>query len=206
MKKNWLTKTEALISILIIVLIFVVVIPYWKHVNSLLTSYATDTRNSKRVYTAMREYSNDYHNYPTKEKWCDEIVNRTHVGDDLLFCNTAGNPLYYFTNDPNKNSAFHGRMILLQKDTDVNGLERYSYLIKWSHCALNPNAEPNSPGDIVLLFRTKGGWNKFGGEEIFSTTNYRDRGRTGGYVLLNDGRIEFVKPKDINKLNWGKSE
>jgi len=68
-----------------------------------------------------------------------------------------------------------------------------------SHYAMNPNAEPNSPGDVVLLFETKGGWNQSGGPEILSITNHFERGCN---VCFVDGHGERVKAKDIDKLKW----
>lgn len=67
------------------------------------------------------------------------------------------------------------------------------------HYAINPQAEPNSPPDVVLLFETKGGWNQCGGPEILSTDNHTGEGCN---VLFNDGHVEFVKIKDINNLKW----
>jgi peroxiredoxin Q/BCP len=67
------------------------------------------------------------------------------------------------------------------------------------HYAMNPNCKPDSPGDVVLLFETKGGWNQHGGPELMSFENHEDRVCN---VLFNDGRVAFVRPGDINKLNW----
>jgi prepilin-type processing-associated H-X9-DG protein len=67
------------------------------------------------------------------------------------------------------------------------------------HYAINPQAEPNSPPDVVLLFETKGGWNQAGGPDILSTDNHKGEGCN---VLFNDGHVEFVKIKDINNLKW----
>jgi hypothetical protein len=65
--------------------------------------------------------------------------------------------------------------------------------------AINPNCEPNSPSDTVLLFETKGGWNKFGGPEILSIENHY---RKGCNILFNDEHAEFTKPKQIEQLKW----
>ena len=67
------------------------------------------------------------------------------------------------------------------------------------HYAMNPNCKPNSPGGMVLLFETKGGWNQFGGLEILTTGNH---GGKGCNVLFNDGSVKFVKTKDLGKLKW----
>jgi len=69
------------------------------------------------------------------------------------------------------------------------------------HYAMNPNCEPNSPGDVVLLFETKGGWNQFGGRELMTFENHKGEGCN---ILFNNGRVVFVKPEDAGKLNWGR--
>ena len=64
--------------------------------------------------------------------------------------------------------------------------------------AINPNCEPNSPKDVVLLFEAKGGWNKYGGPELLMFNHEKE----GAAVGLNDGHSEFVRPEDVNKLKW----
>jgi hypothetical protein len=66
--------------------------------------------------------------------------------------------------------------------------------------AINPNCEPNSPPDMVLLFETKAGWNQHGGPELFTFDNHNPR---GGCVLLNDGTVKFIRTeKELNQLRW----
>jgi hypothetical protein len=70
--------------------------------------------------------------------------------------------------------------------------------------AINPNCEPNSPPDTVLLFEAKGGWNAFGGVDLLATDNH---GSGGVSLLYNNGRIKFISV-DPNghfnhELNWG---
>ncbi len=67
------------------------------------------------------------------------------------------------------------------------------------HYAMNPNCEPNSSNDIVLLFETKGGWNQHGGPELLTLDNHKPRGAN---VAFHDGHWEFIKPKDVGKLKW----
>ncbi|MHC4478278.1 MAG: ankyrin repeat domain-containing protein [Planctomycetota bacterium] len=67
------------------------------------------------------------------------------------------------------------------------------------HYAMNPNCGPNSPGDMVLLFETKGGWNHSGGPELISFDNH---GGHGCNVAFNDMQVEFVTPKQLGKLLW----
>ncbi len=68
-----------------------------------------------------------------------------------------------------------------------------------SHYAMNPHATPDSPGNIVLLFETKGGWNQSGGPELLTTENHKGRGCN---VLYVGGHVQFVRSKDIDKLRW----
>jgi hypothetical protein len=66
------------------------------------------------------------------------------------------------------------------------------------HYAMNPNCEPNSPSDMVLLFETKGAWNKFGGSELLAIENHKGR----CHVLFNDRHVEFVKTEQVGQLKW----
>ncbi len=66
--------------------------------------------------------------------------------------------------------------------------------------AMNPDCEPNSPPDTVLLFETQVGWNQHGGPELFTFDNHDPR---GGLVLLNDGTVKFIRTEEeLNQLRW----
>lgn len=68
------------------------------------------------------------------------------------------------------------------------------------HYAMNPNCEPNSPADMVLLFETKAGWNQHGGPELFTFDNHDPK---GGCVLLNDGTVKFIRTEEeLKQLRW----
>jgi hypothetical protein len=88
----------------------------------------------------------------------------------------------------------HGEGKLTEKSfkCPANKKERCSF-------AMNPNCEPNSPVDMVLLFETKGGWNQFGGSEILTFENHKGKGCN---ILFNSLHVEFVKPEQISKLKW----
>jgi hypothetical protein len=69
-----------------------------------------------------------------------------------------------------------------------------------SHYAMNPNCEPNSPADTVLLFETRAGWNQHGGPELFTFDNHDPK---GGLVLLNDGTVKFIRTEEeLKQLRW----
>ncbi len=67
------------------------------------------------------------------------------------------------------------------------------------HYAMNPNAKPNSPQDMVLMFETKGGWNQVGGPELLTTENHKGKGCN---ILFNDTHVKFVKTKQLVELKW----
>jgi hypothetical protein len=67
------------------------------------------------------------------------------------------------------------------------------------HYAINPNCEPNSPNDVVLLFETKDGWNQSGGFEMLTEHNH---GGIGCSVLLNDGSERFIRSEEVGQLKW----
>ncbi len=110
--------------------------------------------------------------YPEPNKWCDLLMAECEM------------PEYYF----------------LCKDTGVryHGQEKRTQPLRCDY-AINPNAEPNSLADIVLLFETKPGWNQSGGPEILSTDSHKQEGCN---ILFNDGHVEFVPAKQLGKLRW----
>jgi hypothetical protein len=76
-----------------------------------------------------------------------------------------------------------------------------------SHYAINPNCEPNSPPDTVLLFEAKGGWNQHGGLELLTLRRHGGRRHSkGGSVLFNNGRVEWCNAEWIAKMNWNGEE
>jgi len=68
-----------------------------------------------------------------------------------------------------------------------------------SHYVINPNCEPNSPGDMVLLFESKGGWNQFGGPELLAPEHHDGEGCN---ILFNDGHVDFVETDKLGELKW----
>jgi hypothetical protein len=69
------------------------------------------------------------------------------------------------------------------------------------HYAMNPDCEPNSPPDTVLMFETTAGWNQHGGPELFTFYHHHDP--RGGCVLLNDGAVKFVRTEEeLQQLHW----
>lgn len=68
--------------------------------------------------------------------------------------------------------------------------------------AMNPEAECNSPPDVVLLFETKRGWNQFGGAALLTFERHKLFGSGGCNLLFNNGDVKYVKKADLSKLRW----
>ncbi|GAH34158.1 unnamed protein product, partial [marine sediment metagenome] len=127
----------------------------------------------------------------------------------VAFFGSAGPVPYLFRCEGNLRSLKRFLYIYSYDNED-----RYPRAEKWrtgERCsyAINPNCEPNSPPDMVLLFETKGGWNQHGGTEIVSTENHPyERDSFWGYkitgcnILFNDGHVEFVRLEQIGDLKW----
>ncbi len=111
--------------------------------------------------------------YPKPSQWCDDIRRPYPYGADPVRMTRSWNDKPYVCP-----GAWEGKC----------------------HYAMNPNCEPNSPGDMVLLFETDAGWNQHGGPELFTFDNHDPK---GGCVLLNDGTVKFIRTKEeLNALRW----
>jgi len=69
--------------------------------------------------------------------------------------------------------------------------------------AMNPNADPNGAGDIVLLFESKPGWNQYGGPELLTMKNHKGQGCSVSFV---DSSVRFVKADEVAQLKWADGE
>ncbi len=90
---------------------------------------------------------------------------------------------------------------LLAEYADLNEASFQCPSNKKARCsyALNPNADPNGPADMVVLFETKGGWNDYGGVELITAENHSGRGCN---VLFNDGHVTFERLENFPSLIW----
>ena len=127
----------------------------------------------------------------------------------------------------------HGRLTKLKEGPKIRTLNPYPDSKTWCdslhsfrihltcpsagegkcHYAMNPNCDPNSPDDMVLLFETRAGWNQHGGPELFTFDNHKPtrpapdvlshRDSGGGCVLLNDGTVKFIRTEEeLHSLKW----
>jgi prepilin-type processing-associated H-X9-DG protein len=132
--------------------------------------------NLQQISKAMLLYSNDNNSsYPEPNRWCDLLLEYEQIELKHFLCPGV---------------TFQWRRQVFPWPIPKN--EKCYY-------AMNPNCEPNSPPNTVLLFETKGGWNKFDGPELLTFENHLGR----CVILFNDGHVEIVSQKHIPDLNWG---
>lgn len=132
--------------------------------------------NLTRLGKTMLIYPNDHGGcYPEPARWCDVLLRSAQVKADHFLC-----PMV----------KWEWRRQVFPWPIPRN---------RKCYYAMNPNCEPNSPPDTVLLFEIKGGWDKFGGLGILTVDNHQGGGCN---VLFNDGHAEFVTRKRIGDLKW----
>ena len=126
--------------------------------------------NMGRLYTSGALYRKKVTSYPQPSQWCDFVIRER--------TNRS------YVSDGAMNSCFK---------CPAASEGKCSY-------AMNPDCEPDSPDDMVLLFETKAGWNQHGGRELFTFDNHEPK---GGCVLLNDGTVKFIRTKEeFQQLHW----
>lgn len=136
--------------------------------------------NLKRLGDTMKAYAEENQGcYPDPNRWCDLLLQHTDTDRHQFMCSGV---------------KWRWRRQVLPWPVPKN--ERCYY-------AMNPNCEPNSPDDTVLLFETAGGWNISGGPELMVAGNHRGSGCS---VLVNGGYLPVVRPEEFKKLNWGIEE
>jgi len=137
--------------------------------------------NLSLVGKTLLIYGNKNGRYPEPKQWCDLLLNDGEIQAGTFICPVSLRATYTV--------YLRGIKIILRSPFTRKG--RCSY-------AMNPNCEPNSPPDTVLLFETEYGWNQYGGKEILTKGNHYGEGSN---VLFNDYHCSFVKYPE--ELNWG---
>lgn len=126
--------------------------------------------NVKGLGTVFQVYANDFEgNLPMADSWCDLFVKHCDVSTKCFICTES----------------------------------RSKLKVGESAYAMNKHAAGKKlselPGDMVLMFESKPGWNQVGGPELLTTENH---GGVGCNILFGDGHVEFVKTEELSKLKW----
>jgi hypothetical protein len=140
--------------------------------------------NLMRIGKAMLIYAYDYDDeYPIPEKWCDLLLEQrkrergeVDVKDFVCPKVFVYRPLEFYIPTPKKGRCYY---------------------------AINPNCNPDSPPNTVLVFESKVGWNQYGGPELLNTENHNG---DGCFILFNDADVEFVETDQLGKLKWKNNE
>jgi hypothetical protein len=67
--------------------------------------------------------------------------------------------------------------------------------------SVNPKCTPNSPPSEILIFESDGGWNSYGGPELFSIKHHA---HYGGYILAND--FTYIMWYEYDPNGWPVAE
>jgi hypothetical protein len=157
--------------------------------------------------------------YPEPNQWCNNIVetlqNEFVIDENGIKrrqYNDESIPLFFTC--PSLRKRVFGETPFEGFDDKNLPTEAVKTLFECDY-AMNPNCEPNSPGDMVLLFETRAGWNQHGRPELFTFDNHEPKGNApiglpspqrssgGGCVLLNNGTVKFIRTEEeLQKLRW----
>jgi hypothetical protein len=136
--------------------------------------------NLEQIGKGLSHYrSQNEEKYPGPAEWCDLLIEHADISNKQFKCKGA---LEFQTTDS------------VSEKTDFKLFSFY---------AINPDCQPNSPNDLVLLFESKGGWNQYGGPELLNFENHNDKGCN---ILFNDKSVKFIKPDQVTDLNWGQEK
>jgi len=143
--------------------------------------------------------------YPDPNHWCDAIVGAFRHQQVIYTGQQIKRVRAY------SDTAIARRFTCpsVHAATDVNDAHSQPHETKsssqtpdtWiSDYAMNSSCRKDSPGDIVFLFESKPGWNQHGGPELFTFANHDPK---GGCVLLNDGKVKFIRTEEeLKQLRW----
>lgn len=144
-------------------------------------------------------FHKDAKRYPAPEEWCDVVLLEWRE-QSAIDPQDAGRRLQAEQWVARQFACPSGSARGLEQPYAEPSLTKSELAVLRSHYAMNPDWEPGSPPDTVLLFETKAGWNQHGGAELFTFDNHDPR---GGCVLLNDGTVKFIRTEDeLRRLRW----
>lgn len=159
----------------------------------------------KRLHFGNFPISRHGRTYPDPSRWCDAVVEHLRlrrVSRDSrpprrAYSDAAIAAMFRCPATDQRASAD------MSKGTnEANGTQPNDETVRsWvSDYAMNPDCEPNSPPDTVLLLEAEPSWNRHGGPALFTFDNHDPK---GGLVLLNDGTVKFIRTEEeLTQLRW----
>ena len=170
--------------------------------------------NLGKLYEALQCYAakNHYH-YPAPDKWCDLVMGYAEVTKDNLVFPSAEEGQCHYALNPNTEplSKYENRENYLEscgyydggKSSWPEGLEWQEWIDLLSNYRKHDRYERARLSNVVLLFESKQGWNRYGGPELLAPENHRGKGCN---ILFNSGRVRFVREEEFPKLKWKPDE
>jgi hypothetical protein len=164
------------------------------------------TMNLKKLGGVLIYYAKqNYHHYPSPDRWCDLLIERTRVKQEDFQCAGAVKGRCHYVLNPNAEpisryenfdnyleSYYYDKKRLLDLNMEELKFWLPTYRVERS------NKRYVLP-KMVLLFETKAGWNQFGEDELLTTENHEGMGCN---ILFNDGRVQFVPKERFGDLMW----
>lgn len=194
---------------------FVITVPIADYYSWRARRKSIQQVNLRSLNSAILIYSNDFDGkFPTEKRWCDLLLSHGYaLPQQFLFKGSdvkIGESGYAF----NKNLA--GKK-LSEVPADVVVLFETNFgkdeggrlgLLGDQDLYKQMKNRGNGYGEGAgkqyaseKIYERR--WNQVGGPEILTTENHNGKGCN---VLFNDGRVEFIKTKHLDKLKWEAEE
>ena len=166
------------------------------------------SHNLDKLYEVLERYAdrNHYH-YPAADEWCDLIKVYSDVRKDHFVCPSGEEGKCHYALNPNAEplSKYEDFQNYLESYGHYNG-SKFSWQEKIdlrSNYYEHDRYKKEKLSNVVLLFESKPGWNRFGGPELLTFDNHGGRGCN---ILFSDGKIRFIEPEDVNNVTWKPDE
>ncbi len=176
-------KGVATSAIVLTVIAHILLLPLHGAMKPYARNFQRCQTNLNALAVTFTLYAGDHDGrWPSKEKWCDQILESNEIQEDTFHCPADREGMYSYA--------------------DIKGM--YSYAMNVNL----PESMEDTPEDMVLLFECIPGKNAVGGPELAVTDRHQELRKTtemsepGCNVVLSYGEIIFVKPEEIKNLKW----
>jgi hypothetical protein len=170
------------------------------------------SNNLEKLGKALLFYAKqNHHHYPPADKWCDELIKNTSVKESYFLCPGAATGNCHYALNPNAVPISRCKNINSYLDSyglgpigtwkieDSKELRKTIEFWLRRHLTDCSGKKIDEISNIVLLFETDGGWNKFGGLELLTAEHHNNEGAN---ILFNNGAVKFIKLDQFEELKW----